>query len=353
MAWDGWGPGMSGPVIAAVKRELKRRFSYGAGLDDTEDWTDELTTALTTYQQRVHAEIVAGERQGPDPRTDGRIDYATQVQLGIIKTGPPPKVGTLLTVQGTGVDMWTGPPADLARAVETDWEWQPIGNYPANPFPMWPSIWQGITELRFQLRRHADLNPAGKIALAGYSQGAIVTSWVYKWDIELPGGILHDLLPRMAAGVTWGNPMCEKGVFNGNRYAGWPVPEGSGINKDRLEHTPGWWLDFAHGRNSQWGQDIYPDCPDNLAGDDMRLICDFVMARDMGAFFVDLGNKGLAALQSPAVELPAMFDAVVQAGMFFVVKGTSPHLNYDIAPAVDYMRGVAAATRTRPPAVAA
>lgn len=349
MSWDGWGPGMSGPVIAAVKRELRRRFSYGAGLDDTEDWTDELTTALTKYQGIVHAEVLSGIRKPPDVRTDGRIDWGTQVQLGLVKQAPPVlgKVGTLFTAQGTGVDMWTGPPADLARAVEADWEWQPTGNYPASPFPMWASIWQGITELRFQIRRHADLNPAGKIALAGFSQGAIVVAWVYKWDILAPNGILHDLLPRVeaGAGVTWGNPMAEKGVFNGNRYAGWPIPEGMGINRDRLENTPAYWLDFGHGRNSPWGQDLYCDRPDNLAGQDMELICDFVMAQDLGAFFVNLGNKALSTLNSPAVELPAMFDAVLQAGMFFIVKGTGPHLNYDIAPAIDYMRGVAASIR--------
>ncbi|MEB3035196.1 hypothetical protein, partial [[Mycobacterium] nativiensis] len=72
MSWDGWGPGMSGPVIAKVKRELRRRFSYGAELDHTEAWTDELTTALTKYQGIVHAEIVKGTRQPPDVRTDGR-----------------------------------------------------------------------------------------------------------------------------------------------------------------------------------------------------------------------------------------------------------------------------------------
>jgi hypothetical protein len=335
---------MSGPVIANVKRELRRRFSYGAGLDDSEAWTDELTVALTTYQERVAAEVRDGKRSGPAPRTDGRIDWATQVQLGLIEQAPPGKVGTLFTVQGTGVDMWTGPPADLARAVEADWEWQPIGNYPASPFPMWASIWQGITELRFQLRRHADLNPTGRIALAGFSQGAIVTSWVYKWDIALPGGILHDLLPRIAAGVTWGNPMAEQGKFHGNRYAGIPIPEGRGINRDRLENTPGWWLDFGHGRNSPQGQDIYCDTPLDPSGDMMTVICDIVMQQEQGRGFMGLVDQAGKLLADPEGRVPYLIDAVMQAGMFFI-GGTGPHLSYDIRPAIDYLRGVAAGVR--------
>lgn len=332
--WIGLGLGDASEEVRSIKSFMRGKFaSYAGHLADTDLYDQEMVDAVTEMQRRY----------GIDQT--GIINYAVKVKMGYVKQAPPGKVGTLLTVQGTGVDMWTGPPADTARAVEGDWEWQPIGNYPASPFPMWASIWQGITELRFQLRRHADANPVGKIALAGYSQGAIVTSWVYKWDIQLPGGILHDLLPRVEAGVTWGNPMAQKGVFNGNRYAGWPVPEGMGINRDRMENTPALWLDFAHGRNSQWGQDIYCDRPDNLAGEDMELICDFVMAQDLGAFFVNLGSKALATLNTPAVELPAMFDAIMQAGMFFVVRGTRPHLDYDINPAVDYLRGVAAGIR--------
>ncbi|AER47585.1 hypothetical protein DS6A_31 [Mycobacterium phage DS6A] len=336
MTWIGWQQGMAGEPVAAAKRELRRKFSYAKHLDDSDVFDLELLAVLIEYQQKKNATGYT-----PRLREDGVLDWATQVAIGTVQTGPPPKAGTLFTVQGTGVDMWTGPPADTARAVEGDWEWQPIGNYPASPFPMWASIWQGIEELRFQIRRHATEKPGKAIALAGFSQGAVVVSWVYKWDIALPGGMLHDLLPQVAAGVTWGNPMAEKGKFHGNRFAGWPVPAGMGINRDRLENTPALWLDFGHGRNSPWGQDIYCDRPDNLAGQDMELICDLVMAQDLWRFVTDFAVKAGNVMASPETELPAILDAVTQAGMFFIVNRTAPHLTYDVGPAIDYLRQVA------------
>lgn len=335
---------MEAEAIGKAKRELKRKFSYAKHLDDSNVFTEDMLAVLIEYQGKKNA---SGYK--PPLRTDGVLDYATQKALGTIPSEQPApaKVGTLFTAQGTGVDMWTGLPADTARAVEGDWEWQPIGNYPADPFPMWPSIWKGIEELRFQIRRHAELKPGSKIALAGYSQGAVVISWVWKWDIEHPNGMLHDLLPNVVAAVTWGNPMREYRVANGNRFAGWPVPEGRGIYKDRLERTPTWWLDFAHGGNSQWGRDLYTDSPNNHTGDIQTAVCDVVMMADLftafNMLFVHVGHLS----DNPAAEIPPIFDAVVQAGMFFVPQGTMPHLDYDIRPAVEYLRGVANGLRAK------
>ena len=72
--------------------------------------------------------------------------------LGVVQrpTGKP----VLITAQGTGVDMWTGPPADTARELERRklCTWQPLGNWPAATFPMWPSITQGVAEGEKQIR---------------------------------------------------------------------------------------------------------------------------------------------------------------------------------------------------------
>lgn len=340
MTWIGWQLGMTGAPVGAAKRELKRKFSYAKGLDDSDVFDQALFDVLLEYQPKKN-----DDGWQPPLRTDGVLDYNTQKAIGTVKSSPEGPVGTLFTVQGTGVDMWTGPPADTARAVLPDWRWQPIGNYPAQPFPMWPSIWQGITELRLQIRDHANRFPGQPMALAGYSQGAVVTSWVYKWDIELEQGMLHDLLPLFKAGVTWGNPMRELGAANGNRSAGWIVPEGRGIYKDRLVGTPGWWFDYAHGANSEWGRDLYVDSPNDHTGDLETAICDIVfMADPMTAFNMIFTHVG-HLFDDPVAEIPPMFNAVVQAGMFFVVDHTTPHLNYDISPAIDYLRGVAAGIR--------
>src|SRR5947209_13566300 len=92
----------------------------------------------------------------------------------------------VMTVSGTGVDMWnTAPPqpagvaAALAAASPDLFYWQPVGNYPASVFPMGPSVNAGVAELN---RLCTQINPPGgapsypenSIILLGYSQGAIV-----------------------------------------------------------------------------------------------------------------------------------------------------------------------------------
>lgn len=340
MAWIGWEVGMTGPTVQAAKRKLKAKFSYAKQLDDTDYFGDDLKAVLVEYQTRMNA-----SNPGLNLRTDGVLDYATQKALGMVAPpSPPPKVGTLFTVQGTGVDMWTGYPADVARAVEADWEWQPIGNYPADPFPMWQSILKGIAELRVQLRRHNNLTPGRKIALAGYSQGGIVVSWVFKHDIVDPKGQLHDLLPYVVAAVTWGNPMREQGKANGNQFANWVVPEGRGILYDRLENTPDFWLDFAHGANSEWGRDMYTDVEPGARGDDESAICDVVMMQTLWSGPLSVLKRLVSLSQNPMVDGIALIMAVYDAGMFFG-RGTGPHVNYDINPAIDYLRGVARSLR--------
>ena len=339
-AWVGLGVGDTDQTVADFKAFLKRKFTWvrehQPPVDDSPVFDQNFADVVSELQSRYGLPVT------------GIVDYALKVKSGFLDVTPELSgpVGTLFTVQGTGVDMWTGPPADTARAVLPDWRWQPIGNYPAAPFPMWPSIWQGVEELRKQIRDYANRFPGEPMALAGYSQGAIVTSWVYKWDIELEQGMLHDLLPLFKAGVTWGNPMRGLGAANGNRHAGWPVPEGRGIYKDRLERTPGWWFDYAHGANSQWGRDLYTDSPNDHTGDIETAVCDVVMMADpMTAFnmlFTHVGHL----FDDPVTEIPPMFNAVVQAGMFFVVDHTMPHTDYDVNPAVDYLRGVAAGIRT-------
>lgn len=320
---------MSSPTIREAKRVLKVKFSYAKGLDTSELFTEDLRAVLIEFQKRKNAVNHLGLR------TDGILDWSTQVALGVVNPNPPaakPKKGVILTVQGTFVDMWTGYPADTARAVQDLFYWQPIGNYDAQAFPMKPSYEQGIEELVVQCRKHA-----GKPkVLAGYSQGAIVTSRVMKHEVLNPNGRLHDLKDEFVGGVTWGNPDREFGVANGNVFAGWPVPQGRGITDDRLEGTPSWWLDFAHGANSKWKRDLYTDAPNDAAGLDMTTIWHLIEDVTISSL-TGLVVKLLEVVQKPVDEIVPLLRAVLHAGAFFFT-GTGPHVNYDIDPAVRYLR---------------
>lgn len=330
--WIGWQPGMTGVPVQKAKQLLKKKFSYAQALDDTPFFGWDLQQVLARYQGAKNASAYT-----PKLRTDGILDYQTQVALGMLAKPAPKVAGTLFTVHGTGQadPMGPGYPADVARAVADVWHWQPIGNYPAAVFPMGPSVDQGRAELKVQIRNHP-----GKIALAGYSQGAIVTSMVFKYDIADPNGDLHDRLGDVVAAVSWGNPCRELHVAHGNRYAGWPVPEGRGISDDRLENTPSWWFDFAHGANGRDGRDIYTDTPDDDAGEDMTAI--YKIVQNVSGFVGpnSLLKKLMAMRQHPFTEIPAAFQAIYFGGQFVTTQpfATFPHCNYDLSPAINYLR---------------
>lgn len=329
MAWIGWQRGMTGLPIQNAKKTLFRKFRYAKNLNQTTFFDEELETVLKTYQKAKN-----GTGYTPQLRTDGVLDFNTQVALGTIAPPKPKLVGTLFTVSGTAADMWTGYPAEVGRAVGDVWFYQPVA-YPAATFPMNPSVQAGRAELKRLIRERP-----GKIALAGYSQGAIVTSLTWLLDIVNPAGELHDRLPDVVASVTWGNPCREKGKANGNLLAGIPIPEGRGIADTLMTGTPDWWLDFAHGGNSKFGKDIYTDVPDDDTGEHMTAI--FRVVQDVSGF---VGPNSLLEqfgemFTNPLVEITAAFQAIYFGGAFVAAQpfATYPHCNYDIGPAIRFLR---------------
>lgn len=92
--------------------------------------------------------------------------------------------------------------------------------YPAAAFPMGPSVRTGIENTIAVLRG----TPRGKLALMGYSEGALVMNHVWRDHILNPVGELHYLLPDIAAIVLFGDPMRAPGICNGNLRAGFPIP---------------------------------------------------------------------------------------------------------------------------------
>ena len=315
------------PDRQAAKHKLRAKFGYAKDLDDSgilrcdpDGGADHLPDAQEP--RRLPAAAAHRRRAGYLHKCAGH------------DPPPAPRVnGTLFTVQGTGVDMWTGYPADCARALVDTWRWQPIGNYPAAVFPMGPWWTKGRAELRLQIQRHP-----GEFAMFGYSQGAIVTSMVFKHDILNPNGVLHHRLPDIVAAVTFGNPCRELG----HTWPGDPNrPTGRGISNDRLDNTPEWWWDFAQ---TDSFRDIYTNVPDDDAGEDMTAI--FRLVQNLTGLF---GTDGLLEQISeitarPVDEVWDMFKAIYYGGQFIAHQpATLPHISYDIRPAVDYLRRAAVA----------
>jgi hypothetical protein len=97
--------------------------------------------------------------------------------------------------------------------------WMPI-DYPAAVLPMGPSVQTG----RSNLVQFIQSNP-GPFVLSGYSQGAMVTDFVWAYDILAPSGVLHDRINDCQAVFNFGDPMRSPGIANGNTLVGIPLPK--------------------------------------------------------------------------------------------------------------------------------
>ncbi|AJD82124.1 lysin B [Mycobacterium phage Cosmo] len=315
--WVGWGLGDIDPKVQDMKRFLKRKFSYAReSLDDSE-----------VYDETMMRVVMQMQANYGDLDITGVMNYATQVRSGYLKVEKPP-LPTLYTVHGTGVSMWDGPPADCARRLLDKYRWQPVGNYPASAFPMWPSIQAGCLELN----RLIESTP-GKFTFAGYSQGAMVTSIVYKYDLLDPMGRLHHRLPDFMGGVTWGNPMREMGKAWTDGVGAVAGQNNGGIAEDRLVGTPWNWRDYAH------KGDLYTDCEFDDEGEYKRSVCKIVMGHNVFGGPDSILRQVIELGLDPFGEAIPMIKAISDAGMFFINR-TTPHINYNVGPAVDFLAGL-------------
>lgn len=265
---------------------------------------------------------------------DGVVSDADLQGLGISPGKSSNTLPWLFTVHGTGMADPTGPglPADTARAVLDKYRWQPIGNYPAATFPMWPSIQQGVNELIFQLEQKLTGNN-DEFALAGYSQGAVVVGLVLKHHIMNPAGKLHKFLHRLRKVVFWGNPMRQKGIAHFDYWihdvAG---PNSYGIMEDRLEglDTASFEVrDYAH------AGDMYASVTD-ADRDEYKIMIQKIVFRATDFFSGE--NSVVAQLREftarPLQEGIAAAMAAIDAIKFF----TNTAHGYNIGPAIDFLR---------------
>lgn len=268
---------------------------------------------------------------------------------------------TLFTVNGTAAPNPYDPaqyPVQVARALLPSGEkifadkldgvatvplinWVPIG-YSALVYPMGKSVAEGIALLVAAIK---NIGPGTSKALAGYSQGSIITSTVWRDYILNPSGTLHAYLNDFKGAVNWGNPMRAPGVCNGNTYAHWAPQSGGGIsgtNDLTAAQTPSWWLDFAN------PNDLYTDSPvGTAAGKDEQLIYDMIVTENFGGTL-----KGLLALvESVAVQFLSPINEVIGIaiavfnGLRFLTAGPgSGHYTYDIGPAISFLTQVAEAS---------
>ena len=330
-AYVGIGLGDSGDEVRKIKAHMRRKFSYAKTLADTDLFDQQMADAIVEMQSRYNAsgQLATGKY------TPGIINFTTKVVMGFVP--PPSKVDTrtmLFTVCGTGVPWWVGPDADTARAVEYKYRWQPIG-YPAQAVPMGPSIQAARDETYAQMTRWRPQIEKYGCAFAGYSQGALALAETWTYEILPADGRLQWALPFVRKGVFWGNPMRARGDVSPDAGGAPSPPENGGVTPQLMPTTP-IFRQYAH-RN-----DLYADVPPNESGENRTAIWQVIRDGNMVTGpdsllrqFLEL--SGLVKDADQVTEATGMFKAMIDAITFFGQQ-TAPHTNYDIGPAIDYLK---------------
>lgn len=305
------GPGDSSAEIRKIKAFMRTKFrSYAGHLADTNVYDQELFNAVSEMQLRYGLPV------------NGLIGYSLKVRMGYLAPQPKP---TLITVNGAGVDMWTGPQADVARAVEDIYYWQPIG-YDSRPVPMAPGVAQARAEIGVQLDRHP-----GPISAVVYSEGALAFSKFVKYDMLPDNAPYRHRLRDLKKVVAFGNPYRENSVVwdvDGN-----PARPGTqGISNDRLSGTPPWWREIAH------HGDIYAENTVDDVGEMKTSIYMLVQGQLTGGPD-SLFSQVIELVGDPFGEGFAMAKAII-SGIGFFGSGTREHINYPTQPAIDYLRSI-------------
>ena len=139
----------------------------------------------------------------------------------------------------------------------------------------------------------------------------------------------------MRKAVTWGAPMREAGKAWPDPGGKLPKLESHGIADRLMVDTPDWWRNYAH------ASDLYTDCSGE-SGEMKTAIYQIILGTRVfsgpdSILAQVLEMLGVKQDAGQMMEIISMFKAIMDAGLFFA-KGTGPHVNYSIQPAIDYLR---------------
>jgi len=353
--WIGWGLGDAGVTVTAIKSKLKAKFSYAAGLDDSEYFGEDLQAVVIIYQTRKNA-------AGLNLRTDGVVDYATQVALGLVEKAKHAVI-TFNGTWGNGLVQYPGNVVNgLAEFIDKDLCFEVNCPYPATMGFIQggtydPSYRQSVGDAISWVTNWLKVNPTQTFAFASYSQGAEAASRI---AMELMDGSLKQYLPRFIGGVTFGNP-CRGEGFIAPTVAD---PGGHGISPTRMTHLPTIrgitvWADYVHSKaNGDAGDDMYAVVPSGKAGEIMGDVYDIAthaQVNDFGAFASDMVNDITETVVDAVSDIGAAGLAAMRGIEFLAAPGgiTAPHISYLgelggytnlVAPAVGFLQMIATLT---------
>ena len=291
--------------IAVAKERLRKiaaKLVAGRLDSDTTDvFTPNFASALAEWKAAVHADVLDGRRQPPDvDPASTALDWATKVQLGIIKraTPPapaPPKARHLaLVFRGTGgiigadyVSRVCQGVADLVEEVNPAFAATmggiPVGTAGAGSDPsMAHAVQLAFTDAQRIFLERFRANPRIRVVVGGYSAGAVAAALFRQW-------LQQNYPDNYLCSFSFGDPTRPVG---GAYYGGAACP-GRGIatwHYGDIRDPRHCWL-AAPG-------DMYTSVPDNAVGDIMDTAYDMVTQVELSDF---LGTAGALAAQIPVI----------------------------------------------------
>jgi hypothetical protein len=349
----GLGKGDRSPVIVEAKARMKKLYTPARNtLDDGDMFTPELETEVIR-EQKIFTQQ---GREGAPRYVQGIINLEFKYDLGLLKRPKPDRVLPIIfTVEGHMSNMFFGPCADTARALEQQGvcHWKPIyyknddlpfknslgvaamlatigapmvegppvdPNNPDGPKVMWP-------------------NPPGNyIGIVAFSQGAAVAC-EFMWKHVLPsGGALHGRLGDMRRFLMFGNPRRAKDAVCA--WAQSPPGEGTHGIMDKLFDAN------KEGVGDRWAEhpndnDLFAEVDDDEAGQMQTAVAKIVVENGWGGP-AGIWVRVLKIFKNPIGgvynALKAAFDAIM-----FLATNPNPHYTTFATPGdVEWMRGVAA-----------
>jgi len=355
--WVGWGLGDwshhpdgsdNDPTVRKFRTYARGMFrSYAGHLAHTNKFDAELFDVVVLMQDKLVARPMNQFRLTPGKFIRGVLDLPTQQASGFKKPTGPAVRPIIFTIEGHMSDMFVGPCAYTAAALEA----QGVCYHK----PIWYDRFRmpfdnesGIRELINQLGRDKIEGPPGVLwpfpaevpwAVIDFSQGNIIgREFLMRHVIK---GSLNWRYPSLRRSLSFGAPYREL-----DQCADWvpdPPRQGTqGISDVRFNATKillpnGQPFSTIHREVSRHG-DIYAENETDEVGLNKTMIYRMIAN---GSFIG--GPAGVLARVMDLFVNPTdgIFDAarsIISGGMFLFNMG--PHGTYDLGPCVEHMRGV-------------
>jgi hypothetical protein len=348
----GLGEGDISPEIPKVKALLKKKFTPAR---NTLDDGDLFTAAMTTEVRRVQGVYASQGKEGAPRYVPGVVNLEFKYDVGLLSR-PPKTLPVIFTVEGHMSNMFFGPCASTAAAVEQQGlaHWKPVGDWDTTALPFKNAT--GVEALFRQLNATqlegppVDINnpngakimwafpPGTPWGLVSFSQGAMVAC-EFMWKYVLPPNApLHYRLKDFRRGLAFGNPRRAKDAMCAWTQS--PPDAGTHGIMDRLFDAA------AEGIGDRWAEhpnndDMFAEVGDDQAGKDQTAIAKIITENGWGGP-AGIFTQVLKIFGSPVGgiynAIKASFDAIM-----FLAKNPNPHYGtFATDGDIQWMRGVAA-----------